>query len=92
MKTPQAPAMPGMTPLGITPEIFKTFPGIKILDTEPQTVSNPYTGDAIVLTPEELAVYDYVKGCELFGDYQGLQQGIEWFIDNNIKAYSVLLD
>jgi hypothetical protein len=45
-----------------------------------------------MLTPEEVAVYDYLKGCELMGDYNGVRKGINWFIDNNAEAYMTLLD
>ena len=63
-----------------------------ILDTEPVLVKNPFSGESITLTPDEVAVYDYLKGCELINDYSGLQKGIDWFIENNSKAYMVLLD
>lgn len=70
----------------------KLFPGIQILDEEPVEVRNPYSGQAYTLTPEEVAVYDYLKGCEMIGDYNGLRKGINWFIDNNAEAYMTLLD
>lgn len=72
--------------------IFQVFPGIQVYDTEPVTVKNPYSGETIVLTPEEVSVYDYLKGCELVGDYEGLRRGIDWFSKNNPEAYMVLLD
>ena len=72
--------------------IFDLFPGIAIYDTEPVVVKNPFSGEGIELQPEEVAVYDYLKGCELMGDYKGLRKGIDWFIDNNAEAYMVLLD
>ena len=72
--------------------IFDLFPGIAIYDTEPVVVKNPFSGQGISLTPEEVAVYDYGKGCELIGDYKGLRKCIDWFIKNNTEAYMVLLD
>jgi len=45
-----------------------------------------------MLSPEEVAVYDTLKGCEIFGDYDGLRKGINWFMNNNAEAYMVLLD
>ena len=72
--------------------IQELFPGIMVLDKEPVSVKNPFTGETAVLTPEEVAVYDYLKGCELIGDFKGLRKGIDWFIDNNTDAYMVLLD
>ena len=68
------------------------FPGIMVLDNEPVSVQNPFSGESITLTPDEVAVYDYLKGCELIGDVKGLRKGINWFMDNNAKAYMVLLD
>jgi len=68
------------------------FPGIMILDSEPVLVENPFSGESIMLSPDEVAVYDYLKGCELIGDYKGLRKGIDWFIDNNTQAYMTLLD
>ena len=72
--------------------IFELFPGIQILDNEPVEVQNPYSGETCMLSPEEVAVYDYLKGCELIRDYAGLRKAIDWFIDNNAAAYMTLLD
>lgn len=72
--------------------IQELFPGIEIYDSEPVSVKNPFSGEAYVLTPEEVAVYDYLKGCELMGDYEGLRRGIDWFMDHNAEAYMTLLD
>ena len=72
--------------------IFQVFPGIQVYDTEPVTVKNPFSGETIVLSPEEVSVYDYLKGCEMVGDYAGVRKGIDWFSTNNPKAYMVLLD
>lgn len=72
--------------------IFDTFPGLQIMDSEPAEVTNPFSGESYTLTPEELAVYDYLKGCEMMGDYIGLRKGLEWFMENNSEAYMTLLD
>jgi len=68
------------------------FPGIMVVDKEPVEVQNPFSGDSTVLTPDEVAVYDYLKGCELIGDYKGLRKGLDWFRNNNAQAYMILLD
>ena len=60
--------------------------------TESELITNPFSGQSIMLTAEEVAVYDTLKGCEMVGDYDGLRKGINWFIDNNAEAYMVLLD
>lgn len=72
--------------------IFDLFPGIQVYDKENVDVKNPFSGETFNLTPEEVAVYDYLKGCEMIGDYEGLRRGIDWFMDNNVEAYMALLD
>ena len=63
-----------------------------VYDTEPQKVTNQYSGDSTMLTPEEIAVYDTIKGAELAGLYDIVRKGVDWFVQYNINAYSVLLD
>ena len=63
-----------------------------ILDKEPVEVKNPYTGDAVMLTPEAVAVYDVIKGAEMFEDYKLVRKGLDWFIKNYPKEYGVLLE
>ena len=63
-----------------------------IIGTESELITNPFSGQSIMLNPVEVAVYDTLKGCEIFGDYAGLRKGISWFIDNNAEAYMILLD
>ena len=72
--------------------VQELFPGIMILDKEPVEVRNPFSGECATLTPEEVAVYDYCKGCELMGDYKGVRKALEWFMKNNAEAYMTLLD
>ena len=72
--------------------IQQTFPGIAIYDSEPVEVQNPFSGQSYTLTPEEVAVYDYCKGCEMMGDYEGVRKALDWFSRNNPEAYMVLLD
>ena len=72
--------------------INELFPGIMVLDDSPVRVENPFSGEYIMLEPEEVAVYDYLKGCELIGDHKGLRKCLDWFIKNNTEAYMVLLD
>ncbi len=72
--------------------IKEIFPGIMILDNEPVEVQNPFSGECAVLDPEEVAVYDYIKGCELMGDYTGVRKGLDWFSRKNPEAYMTLLD
>ena len=41
-----------------------------ILDSEPVKVSNPFSGESCTLTPEAVAVYDSIMGCQMVGDYK----------------------
>ena len=66
-------------------------------------VRNPFSGEAIFLTAEELSMYDLIKGLEI-SIAAGMQlmpydqscmlmrKGLDWFIINNPQAYYVLLD
>ena len=72
--------------------IQELFPGIMILDKEPVEVANPFSGETAILEPEEVAVYDYIKGCELMRDYDGVRKGLDWFSRKNPEAYMTLLD
>lgn len=63
-----------------------------ILDKEPVEVTNPFSGESCMLTPEAVAVYDTLKGAEMFGDYDTLGKGLEWFAKHFPKEYYVLLD
>ena len=76
----------------VNKSIQDIFPGIMILDSEPVRVENPFSGESVILSPDEVAVYDYLKGCELIGDHKGLRKGLNWFMNNNALAYMTLLD
>ena len=61
----------------------KNYPkGIQKYTGDPQKVKNAYSG----------AVYDMIKGCELFNDYDSMRIGLDWFRQYEPKAYMVLLD
>jgi hypothetical protein len=63
-------------------------------------VTNPYSGFDMRLSAEELSMYDFIKGTEMFLE-KGINndwlidhfyKGIDWFKHNNMKAYMALLD
>jgi hypothetical protein len=64
----------------------------EILDTESVLVSNPFSGESCMLTPEAVAVYDTIKGCEMVGDYDMMAKGLDWFSENFPSEYMTLLD
>ena len=68
---------------------------------EGDTVTNPYSGEEIELTAEELSMYDFCMGATFVYEMGGLgemdvvkdlRKGLDWFRKNNPKAYMVLLD
>ena len=60
--------------------------------TEGDLVENPYTGDQAILTANELAMYDLIKGAERFHQYEIVRKGLDWFRSANPRAYMILLD
>jgi hypothetical protein len=71
----------------------KTLPfDCTIMDSEPVTVTNPFSGDSCELTPEAVAVYDVVMGANLIGDYKTVRKGIAWFRKHYAREYMILLD
>ena len=65
---------------------------VVVVDTEPVWVENPYSGAGVMLEPDAVAVYDFVKGCEMFRDYDNVRKGCDWFKKHEPEAYMVLLD
>jgi hypothetical protein len=71
----------------------KTLPfDCTVMDSEPVTVTNPFSGDSCELTPEAVAVYDVVIGANLIGDYKTVRKGIDWFRKHYAREYMILLD
>ena len=86
-------------------ELPKWFDGI--VYKEGDIVSNPFTGNQAILTPNELAMYDFIKGAEYtisvtFDDdilhpevaklSNQMRKGLDWFRQANARAYMILLD
>ena len=63
-----------------------------------ETVTNPYSNETTVLPNFASAIYDTIKGCEMFynaGDYKQsikMNKGREFFQKYFTKEYYVLLD
>jgi hypothetical protein len=60
--------------------------------SEGDTVSNPFTGESVELTAEELSMYDLIMGAQMLQAYDVMQKGLGWFRRANAEAYMVLLD
>lgn len=82
----------------------KSYNKLMIIDRQPQSVSNPFSGESCKLTPVAVAVYDMIKGCEISLEtesYHGkgykywqdmFYDGIHWFQEYYSKEYMTLLD
>ena len=64
-------------------------------------VRNPYSGETALLNAAELSMYDLIKGAEMVmtmgvADLDHcidiINQGKDWFLARNPKAYMTLLD
>jgi hypothetical protein len=60
--------------------------------TQWETVNNPYTGDEALLSPNEVAMYDLIKGAEFTKNWDLVRKGCDWFRSANPSAYMTLLD
>ena len=64
------------------------------------TVTNRFSGKEYKLTAEELSMYDFIMGTQLFvemglGHEQAalkMRRGLDWFKKNNNKAFKALMD
>ena len=63
----------------------------EVLDKH-EVIKNPFTGESVELPPDAVAVYDTIKGAEMLGNSEHLRKGLDWFIKNEPKAYTILLD
>jgi len=55
-------------------------------------VTNPYSGQSTMLTPEEHKLYIDIKQAEIDEHYDVMQKGLDKFSRLNVKAYMILLD
>ena len=60
--------------------------------TDKIKVTNPYSGQSAMLTPDEHKLYHRIKNCELAELYGEMQQGLDKFSRLNAQAYMTLLD
>ena len=55
-------------------------------------VKNRFSGASVTLTPKAEAMYSFIIGCELYGHWDDMRLGIDWFRENYPKEYMILLD
>ena len=67
---------------------------------EGATVQNRFSGEEAELTAAELSMYDFIMGVTMMMEMgmsnsntvKDLKKGMDWFRENNAKAYMTLLD
>ena len=60
--------------------------------TETESVQNRFGGASADLTPREVALYEYILGCEGLSLWTKMQQALTLFRKLNGNAYMTLLD
>jgi precorrin isomerase len=61
-------------------------------DDYTERITNPFSGESVVLSNIGEAVYSLVKGAEILGDYKMVRKGLDFFIKFYISEYKILLD
>ena len=63
------------------------------------TIENPFSKETYRLSPVEESVYSMIMGAQFMPGYMTnpklqniVRKGLDWFRDNNAKAYMTLLD
>lgn len=64
---------------------------LEVLD-EGEWITNPFSGQKAFLEPDAVALYDVIKGFELFGMVTKLRKGLDYFRKTWPEEYMVLLD
>ena len=71
---------------------------------EGEKVTNKFSGEEYQLTAEELSMYDFIMGATMMMEMgilkeealefgaKDIRKGMDWFRENNSKAYITLLD
>jgi hypothetical protein len=72
-------------------QIPKSFKGLQV-GSKPEIVKNRFSGDAVELEPQAVAMYDAIMGAETLAMYDMMQDGLAWFRKYHPKAFMILLD
>ena len=56
------------------------------------TVKNRFSGQSTTMPEFAAAVYDAIIGSEMFGDYDTVRKGLDWFKQHFAKQYMAVLD
>ena len=60
--------------------------------TEEVEVANRFSGQKTTMPEFAAAVYDTIIGSEMFGDYDTVRKGLDWFKQDFAAQYLVVLD
>ena len=55
-------------------------------------IANRFSGEKTTMPEFAAAVYDTIIGSEMFGDYDTVRKGLDWFRQHFAKQYMVVLD
>ncbi len=67
------------------------FNELEVLE-ESEWIINPFSGEKAFLVPEAVAMYDVIKGFEMYQDYENVRKGLDYFRKTWPKEYMILLD
>ena len=62
------------------------------IGTESEVVTNLFSGVSCNLEHTAVALYDFIKGCEMLGDYKDFDQARYAFMAMWPEEYMILLD
>lgn len=62
------------------------------LGLHPEVIANPFSGREVTLPPLGVALYDYIKGCEITGNYKMFDTARLLFAKLYPDEYMILLD
>ena len=57
-----------------------------------QVIQNPFSGVKVTLDGKGAAIYDFLKGCEMMGNYKDMDQARYMFAELYPDAYMKLVD
>ena len=57
-----------------------------------EQISNPFSGREVTLPPLGVALHDYIKGCEITGNYKQFDTARYLFAKLYPNEYMILLD
>jgi len=70
----------------------KNFLDTLQIKDEYEQVTNPFSGITVTLHPMAVALYDFIKGCEILGNYKKFDQARYIFVELWPDEYMKLLD